>query len=55
MDGIDIWYGNINQSSVKLYDYVEKGNLLGETIDDKLYLVYQKNNKFLNYSDYLDK
>ena len=55
MDGIDIWYGNINQSSVKLYDYVEKGNLLGETIDDKLYLVYQKNNKFLNYSDYLSK
>ena len=28
IDGIDIWYGNMANTSVKLYDYVEKGSLL---------------------------
>lgn len=53
MDGIDIWYGSINTSEVKLYDYVEKGNLLGEVKDNKLYLVWTKEGNFLNYEEYL--
>ncbi len=24
MNGVDVWYGNIKQANVKLYDYVEK-------------------------------
>lgn len=52
-DGIDIWYGNMETSSVKLYDYIEAGSLLGEVKDDKLYLVYSKNGEILNYEDYL--
>ena len=31
IDGVDIWYGNISTTSVKLYDYVSKGSYLGET------------------------
>ena len=27
MDGIDLWYGNLKEVNVKLYDYVEEGNL----------------------------
>lgn len=42
MDGIDLWYGNILTTSIKLYDYVEKGSLLGEVKDTNLYLVYYK-------------
>ena len=53
MDGIDIWYGGINTSEVKLYDYIEKGNLLGEVKDNKLYLVWTKEGNFLNYEEYL--
>lgn len=52
-DGIDIWYGNMETASVKLYDYIDAGSLLGEVKDDKLYLVYSKNGKILNYEDYL--
>ncbi len=26
VDGVDIWYGNLTNVSVKLYDYVEKIN-----------------------------
>ncbi len=51
--GMDIWYGNVDNLNVKLYDYVEKGNLLGEVKDNKLYLVFQKDGKYLDYQDYL--
>lgn len=54
MDGIDIWYGNMANTSVKLYDYVEKGDLLGEVVDNSLYLVYSKEDKILNYEEYLN-
>lgn len=54
IDGIDIWYGNMTNSSVKLYDYVEKGSLLGEIKDNTLYLVYTNEDKFLNYQEYLN-
>lgn len=53
MDGIDIWYGSINTSEVNLYDYVEKGNLLGEVKENKLYLIWTKEGNFLNYEEYL--
>lgn len=53
MDGIDTWYGNIDTSNVKLYDYVEKGSLIGQTKDKTLYLVFQKDGKFLDYKDYV--
>ena len=52
VDGVDIWYGNLTNISVKLYDYVEKNKLIGETKDDKLYLVIKKNNEFIKYEDY---
>ena len=53
MDGVDISYSDIENSSVKLYDYIEKGELLGEVKDNQLILVYSKNGKVLNYEDYL--
>ena len=52
IDGIDEWYGNIDNVNVKLYDYVKKGSLLGEA-SNKLYLVYKKDGNTLNYEDYL--
>ena len=54
IDGIDIWYGNMANTSVKLYDYLEKGTLLGEVTNNTLYLVYSKENKILNYKEYLN-
>lgn len=54
-DGIDIWYGNMETINVLLYDYVEEGKLLGATTDNNLYLVYEKDNKYLDYNEYLNK
>ena len=53
VDGIDIWYGNMETTTTKLYDYVNKNTYLGTTKDNILYLVYQKDGKFLDYKEYL--
>lgn len=52
IDGIDEWYGNIDNVNIKLYDYVKKGSLLGEA-NNNLYLVYKKDGNVLNYEEYL--
>ena len=52
-NGIDVFYSNITKNNFKLYDYVEKGTYLGETKDDKLYLIFQKNGEELYYKDYI--
>lgn len=52
IDGVDEWYGNIDNVNVKLYDYVNKGTLLGEA-DKYLYLVYKKDGNVLNYEEYI--
>lgn len=54
IDGVEIWYGNMANTSVKLYDYIEKGTLLGEVTDNILYLVYSKDGNILNYQEYLN-
>lgn len=53
VDGINVWYGNIDNLNVNLYDYVSKGEFLGETKDDTLYLLFEKDGKYLNYKDYI--
>ena len=52
-NGIDLWYGFIESTGVKLYDYVEKNTYLGEVKDNILFLAYQKDGIFLDYKDYL--
>lgn len=52
-NGIDVFYSNITTDSLKLYDYIEKGNYIGETLSDKLYLVFQKNGVVQNYKEYI--
>lgn len=52
INGIDMWYGNISHVDIKLYDYVEKGTLLGEC-EKNLYILYKQNGEILDYEKYL--
>lgn len=52
IDGVDIWYGNIENINLSLYDYIEKDTLLGSAKEDQIYLVFQKEGQFLNYEEY---
>lgn len=51
-DGIDVWYGNMDNVNVSLYDYVKKGKYIGN-VKNNLYLVYKKNGKILDYDKYI--
>lgn len=51
-DGIAVWYSNLEEINVKLYDYLSKGNLIGLANND-LYLVFYKNGEVLDYQDHI--
>ena len=53
IDGVDVYYSNISTDGITLYDYVEKGSLLGEAKDKTLYLVFQKDGEYLDYKEYI--
>lgn len=53
IDGVDVWYSNIKTNDIKMYDYIEKGSLIGETNGNKLYMVFQKEGAYLDYKKYL--
>ena len=53
VDGKDVWYSNIIVGDIKIYDYVDKGKMLGSAIDKTFYLVFQKDGKFLDYKEFI--
>lgn len=53
IDGVDIWYGNITNTDLTLYDYVEKNTILGEAKTENIYLVLNKDGEYLNYEEYI--
>ena len=52
IDGADIWYGNLENVSINLYDYIEAGTVIGNVVDEYLYLVIKKDNEYIKYEDY---
>ena len=52
IDNYNIWYGNLKNNNVSLYDYVEKGTLIGECSNNKLYLLIEKDNHIYSYEEY---
>lgn len=51
-EGLNITYAMASEINVELYDYVEKGELLGKA-NKKLYLIFEKDGKYLSYEKYL--
>ena len=52
IDGADIWYGNLENVSINLYDYIEANTVIGNVVDEYLYLVIKKDNEYIKYEDY---
>ena len=52
-NGIDVWYSNVLNPAVSLYDYVKKGSLVGNCNDNYFYLVFKKDGQVLNYEEYI--
>lgn len=52
-DGIDILYGNICNSNLKLYDNINKNTIIGQSCDNYIFVVYKKGDETLDYKNYL--
>lgn len=52
-DGTNISYANLENISVKLYDYINKNTIIGSTLDNNLYLSFEKNKEYLSYEEYI--
>ena len=52
-DSSTITYGNIKNTNIKLYDYLQKGSFLGEASGDYFYLIIQKNGNYEDIETYL--
>lgn len=53
VDGVDIWYSNLSSSNLTMYDYVEKGNILGTAIGDEIILTFVENGEYIGYEKYI--
>lgn len=54
IDGVDIWYSNLSNINVTLYDYVEKNNIIGEFNENKPILTFIKEGKNISYENYIN-
>jgi stage IV sporulation protein FA len=52
-DGLETWYSNVEIGNIELYDYVKKGDYIGEAIENNLILVFQKEGKIEDYKKYI--
>ena len=52
IDGVDIWYSNIDTSNIDLYDYIKKGTLIGPVKDNNLFLLFMRDSEFITYEKY---
>ena len=53
VNGIQTYYSNIVTDNIKLYDYLEKGKILGQANGNEVYLEFKKDGKYLDYQKYL--
>ena len=51
-DGVDIWYSNITDINIAIYDYVEAGMIIGNSNSDFIYLTLNKDGKSISYEEY---
>lgn len=51
-NGIDVIYGGVTTNDIKVYDYIEKGTIIG-TSNKKLYLVFTRDGEVLDYETYI--
>ncbi len=51
-NGIDVTYGGVTSTDIKIYDYIEKGKIIG-VANKVLYLKFEKEKEVLDYNTYI--
>ncbi len=52
-DGVEVWYANLKNTNVSLYDYIKQDQIIGTVNGTNLYMVFAKDGKYLDYKKYL--
>ena len=53
IDGVTVTYQNIITDTYKLYDYVEKGQILGKAEENTIMISFEKEGKEIDYKKYI--
>ncbi len=53
IDGVDIWYSNLENVNLTMYDYVEKESIVGEFKENSAILTFMENGEYKSYENYL--
>ncbi len=54
-DGIDIWYGNILETNIELYDSIEKNDILGAVNNKEMFILIKKDSEVIKYEKYIEE
>ena len=53
VDGVKATYNNIILNNYKLYDYLEKGDILGLPVSEKITIIFTKEGEKVDYQKYI--
>lgn len=51
-NNLSIWYSNLDDINLNMYDYIKKGDLIGN-VKNNLYLVFIKDGEHIDYKEYI--
>lgn len=52
-DEYDIWYSNVSDFTLNMYDYIEKDSIIGNS--NEVIITISKNGNFIDYEEYQNK
>ena len=52
-DGVEAWYVGITDCNYKIYDYIEKNDILGNAEKDIIDIYFKKKGEVVSYQEYI--
>lgn len=52
-DGVEAWYVGVDIPELKIYDYVEKNAIIGNSEEENISIYFKKKGESIDYKDYL--
>jgi len=53
IDGNEAWYINVDTSNIDIYDYIEKGNIIGNCLSDNFTIYFKNKGEIVDYKKYI--
>lgn len=53
IDGNEAWYINVDTSNIDIYDYIEKGSIIGNCLSDNVTIYFKNKGEIIDYKKYI--